>query len=180
MPWTFVRPNPWASPICSLDICFVRICGHEGGQGDWAGKYPNCGTASSTCSAGSAPAGRIGSAGRGVYDEHVRLRRVRIVVARPRATVLSLVPARMAQVELVDVIAMAADLQSTDPGAQEQAMAALDCSIPDTLQRNEIQELPLVTCNIEGTEVYQLAPTIIDGASRSRTRAPTSTRIAAI
>jgi preprotein translocase subunit SecD len=53
--------------------------------------------------------------------------------------------------------------QSTDPAIQQQAMAAIDCSAPDPLQGNDDPALPLVACSVDGTYVYLLAPSIIDG-----------------
>lgn len=53
--------------------------------------------------------------------------------------------------------------QSTDPAVQAQTMATLDCSVPDPLQGNDDPALPLVACSKDGTTVYLLAPTIIDG-----------------
>ncbi|MCA1007626.1 protein translocase subunit SecD [Rhodococcus hoagii] len=53
--------------------------------------------------------------------------------------------------------------QSSDPAVQQQAMATLDCSAPDPLQGNDDPTLPLVACSTDGTTVYLLAPSIIDG-----------------
>ncbi|MGF7120944.1 protein translocase subunit SecD [Rhodococcus sp. TAF43] len=53
--------------------------------------------------------------------------------------------------------------QSEDPAVQQQAMATLDCSAPDPLQGNDDPALPLVACSTDGTTVYLLAPSIIDG-----------------
>ncbi len=53
--------------------------------------------------------------------------------------------------------------QSQDPAVQQQAMATLDCSAPDPLQGNDDPNLPLVACSTDGTAVYLLAPSIIDG-----------------
>ncbi|GAB2649673.1 protein translocase subunit SecD [Prescottella soli] len=53
--------------------------------------------------------------------------------------------------------------QSQDPAVQQQAMATLDCSAPDPLQGNDDPNLPLVACSTDGTAVYVLAPSIIDG-----------------
>ncbi|WP_433703344.1 protein translocase subunit SecD [Prescottella equi] len=53
--------------------------------------------------------------------------------------------------------------QSEDPAIQQQAMATLDCSAPDPLQGNDDPNLPLVACSTDGTTVYLLAPSIIDG-----------------
>ncbi|MFC7450235.1 protein translocase subunit SecD [Rhodococcus daqingensis] len=53
--------------------------------------------------------------------------------------------------------------QSTDPAVQQQAMAALDCNASDPLQGNDDPALPLVACSTDGTTVYLLGPSIIDG-----------------
>lgn len=53
--------------------------------------------------------------------------------------------------------------QSEDPAVQQQAMATLDCSAPDPLQGNDDPARPLVACSTDGTTVYLLAPSIIDG-----------------
>lgn len=63
-----------------------------------------------------------------------------------------------------DEIAQARELrQSTDPAVQQQAMASLDCSVPDPLRGNDDPALPLVACDTEGQAVYLLGPSIIDG-----------------
>jgi preprotein translocase subunit SecD len=53
--------------------------------------------------------------------------------------------------------------QSTDPAVQQQAMATLDCNASDPLQGNDDPALPLVACSTDGTTVYLLGPSIIDG-----------------
>lgn len=53
--------------------------------------------------------------------------------------------------------------QSEDPTVQQQTMATLDCSAPDPLQGNDDPALPLVACSTDGTTVYLLGPSIIDG-----------------
>ncbi|MBY6705459.1 protein translocase subunit SecD [Rhodococcus sp. BP-241] len=66
--------------------------------------------------------------------------------------------------ETADAIAEAkAQRQSTDPTVQQQAMATIDCSAPDPLQGNDDPALPLVACSTDGTAVYILEPSIIDG-----------------
>ncbi len=62
-----------------------------------------------------------------------------------------------------EIQAAKATRQSTDPAVQQQAMAALDCSAADPLQGNDDPALPLVACDVEGTTVYLLGPSIIDG-----------------
>ncbi|MFE7417704.1 protein translocase subunit SecD [Rhodococcus sp. NPDC057529] len=66
--------------------------------------------------------------------------------------------------EAADEIAAArATRQSTDPAVQQQAMATLDCTVPDPLRGNDDPALPLVACSTDGQAVYLLEPAIIDG-----------------
>ena len=66
--------------------------------------------------------------------------------------------------EAADEIAAArATRQRTDPAVQQQAMATLDCSVPDPLRGNDDPALPLVACSTDGQAVYLLEPAIIDG-----------------
>ncbi|MBC2643993.1 MULTISPECIES: protein translocase subunit SecD [unclassified Rhodococcus (in: high G+C Gram-positive bacteria)] len=66
--------------------------------------------------------------------------------------------------EAADEIAAArATRQSTDPAVQKQAMATLDCGVPDPLRGNDDPALPLVACSTDGQAVYLLEPAIIDG-----------------
>jgi len=53
--------------------------------------------------------------------------------------------------------------QSTDPAAQQAAMAAMDCTRPDPLAGNDDPNLPLVTCSQDGSEVFLLDVSRIDG-----------------
>lgn len=53
--------------------------------------------------------------------------------------------------------------QSTDPMTQKAAMAAMDCAGADPLAGNDDPSLPLVTCSSDGSEVYLLEPSRIDG-----------------
>lgn len=53
--------------------------------------------------------------------------------------------------------------QSTDPSVQQAAMAALDCTKADPLAGNDDPALPLVTCSTDGTEVFLLDKSRIDG-----------------
>ncbi|MGW0179387.1 protein translocase subunit SecD, partial [Nocardia sp. NPDC003345] len=53
--------------------------------------------------------------------------------------------------------------QSTDPTMQQLAMQAMDCSAPDPLAGNDDPNLPLVTCSTDGTEVFLLDKSRIDG-----------------
>ncbi|MDJ0395493.1 protein translocase subunit SecD [Rhodococcus sp. G-MC3] len=53
--------------------------------------------------------------------------------------------------------------QSEDPQVQQVASATIDCNAPDPLQGNDDPALPLVACSTDGTSVYLLGPSIIDG-----------------
>ncbi len=66
--------------------------------------------------------------------------------------------------ETADRIAEAKALrQSDDPAVQQAALATIDCNAADPLQGNDDPELPLVACSTDGTAVYLLGPSIIDG-----------------
>ncbi|WP_067859674.1 protein translocase subunit SecD [Nocardia shimofusensis] len=62
-----------------------------------------------------------------------------------------------------DIAAAKQARQSTDPTAQQAAMAAMDCSKQDPLAGNDDPNLPLVTCSQDGTEVFLLDVSRIDG-----------------
>ncbi len=53
--------------------------------------------------------------------------------------------------------------QSTDQQVQQVAVASMDCTKPDPLAGNDDPALPLVTCSQDGTEVFLLGPSRIDG-----------------
>ncbi|WP_405493341.1 protein translocase subunit SecD [Nocardia sp. NBC_00511] len=53
--------------------------------------------------------------------------------------------------------------QSTDQATQLKAMTTLDCSKPDPLQGNDDPNLPLVACSTDGTTVYLLDKSVMDG-----------------
>ncbi|MFE6921142.1 protein translocase subunit SecD [Nocardia sp. NPDC057663] len=53
--------------------------------------------------------------------------------------------------------------QSTDQTVQQVAVASMDCTKPDPLAGNDDPALPLVTCSQDGTEVFLLGPSRIDG-----------------
>ncbi|WP_174565302.1 protein translocase subunit SecD [Rhodococcoides yunnanense] len=53
--------------------------------------------------------------------------------------------------------------QSEDAQVQQAALATIDCNAPDPLQGNDDPALPLVACSTDGTAVYVLGPSIIDG-----------------
>ncbi|MTE14947.1 protein translocase subunit SecD [Nocardia aurantiaca] len=67
------------------------------------------------------------------------------------------------QLTAQEIAAAKAARQSTDQTAQLQAMATLDCSKPDPLQGNDDPNLPLVTCGTDGTTVYLLDKSVMDG-----------------
>ncbi|MGH3913870.1 MAG: protein translocase subunit SecD [Pseudonocardiaceae bacterium] len=54
-------------------------------------------------------------------------------------------------------------LQSQDPTVQQQALAVLDCALPHPLRGNDDPNLPLVTCNQDGTAKYLLGPAFMSG-----------------
>ncbi|MFE3028179.1 protein translocase subunit SecD [Nocardia tengchongensis] len=62
-----------------------------------------------------------------------------------------------------EIAAAKALRQSTDQTVQLQAMATMDCSKPDPLQGNDDPNLPLVACSSDGTEVYLLDKSKLDG-----------------
>lgn len=62
-----------------------------------------------------------------------------------------------------EIAAAKALRQSTDQTTQLQAMATMDCSKPDPLQGNDDPNLPLVACSTDGTEVYLLDKSKLDG-----------------
>ncbi|MCM6774643.1 protein translocase subunit SecD [Nocardia sp. CDC159] len=72
----------------------------------------------------------------------------------------NLTEAQKTQKEIADAKALR---QSTDPQVQQQALATLDCSKPDPLAGNDDPNLPLVTCATDGSEVYLLDKSRIDG-----------------
>ncbi len=54
-------------------------------------------------------------------------------------------------------------LQSQDPAVQQQALARLNCAVPNPLRGNDDPALPLVTCNQDGTAKYLLGPAFMSG-----------------
>lgn len=62
-----------------------------------------------------------------------------------------------------DIAEAKAVRQSADPTIQQAAMAAMDCTAPDPLAGNDDPNLPLVTCSTDGTEVFLLDKSRIDG-----------------
>ncbi|NEW40554.1 protein translocase subunit SecD [Nocardia cyriacigeorgica] len=78
----------------------------------------------------------------------------------PPADDADLTPQEQTQQEIT---AAKAIRQSDDPATQQAAMASMDCSKPDPLAGNDDPTKPLVTCSTDGTEVYLLGPSRIDG-----------------
>lgn len=72
----------------------------------------------------------------------------------------ALTPQEQTQREIAEA---RASRQSTDQATQLAAMAALDCTKPDPLAGNDDPNLPLVTCSQDGTEVFLLDKSRIDG-----------------
>ncbi|MFI8565794.1 protein translocase subunit SecD [Rhodococcus sp. NPDC078407] len=72
----------------------------------------------------------------------------------------SLSDADRAAQEIADAKALR---QSEDPQIQQLALQSLDCNAADPLAGNDDPALPLVACSTDGTAVYLLGPTIIDG-----------------
>lgn len=76
------------------------------------------------------------------------------------APVGGLTPQQQAQKEIADAKALR---QSTDPQIQALALQSLDCSKPDPLAGNDDPNLPLVACSTDGTGVYLLDKSKLDG-----------------
>lgn len=72
----------------------------------------------------------------------------------------SLSPQEQAQQEIAAAKALR---QSTDPTMQQLAMQTMDCAAADPLAGNDDPNLPLVTCSTDGTEVFLLDKSRIDG-----------------
>lgn len=73
-------------------------------------------------------------------------------------------PAAPADPDVAAEIAQARETrQSTDPNVQQQALAELQCTGQDPLRGNANPNLPLVTCNQDGTAKYILAPAFMSG-----------------
>ncbi|MGH3671276.1 MAG: SecDF P1 head subdomain-containing protein, partial [Pseudonocardiaceae bacterium] len=73
-------------------------------------------------------------------------------------------PADSADPQVAEQIRQArARLQSQDPAVQQQALAALNCSVPNPLRGNDDPNLPLVTCDQDHTAKYLLGPAFLSG-----------------
>jgi preprotein translocase subunit SecD len=54
-------------------------------------------------------------------------------------------------------------LQSADPAVQQQALAGLNCAVPNPLRGNDDPDLSLVTCDQDGVAKYLLGPAFMSG-----------------
>ncbi|MDQ4009528.1 MAG: protein translocase subunit SecD [Actinomycetota bacterium] len=73
-------------------------------------------------------------------------------------------PADAADPEVAEQIRQArARLQSLDPAAQQQALVTLNCATSNPLRGNDDPNLPLVTCDQDGTAKYLLGPAFMSG-----------------
>ena len=73
-------------------------------------------------------------------------------------------PADSADPEVAEQIRQArARLQSEDPAVQRQALVALNCAAANPLRGNDDPNLPLVTCDQDGTARYLLGPAFMSG-----------------
>lgn len=54
-------------------------------------------------------------------------------------------------------------LQSQDPNVQQQALARLNCAVPNPLRGNDDPALPLVTCDQDKQSKYVLGPAFMSG-----------------
>ncbi|MCA1676811.1 MAG: protein translocase subunit SecD, partial [Actinobacteria bacterium] len=54
-------------------------------------------------------------------------------------------------------------LQSQDPSVQQQALARLNCAVPNPLRGNDDPSLPLVTCDQDNKVKYVLGPAFMSG-----------------
>ncbi|MGH3871208.1 MAG: protein translocase subunit SecD [Pseudonocardiaceae bacterium] len=74
------------------------------------------------------------------------------------------VPADSADPQVAEQIRQARErLQSQDPAAQQQALAALNCAAPNPLRGNDDPTRPLITCDQDRTAKYLLGPAFISG-----------------
>jgi preprotein translocase subunit SecD len=74
------------------------------------------------------------------------------------------VPADSADPQAAEQIRQArARLQSTNPTAQQAALATLNCAAPNPLRGNDDPNLPLVTCDQHHTAKYLLGPAFLSG-----------------
>ncbi|MFC8046746.1 protein translocase subunit SecD [Nocardia sp. NPDC057353] len=78
----------------------------------------------------------------------------------PEPNTADLTPAEQARAEIAEA---KTTRQSTDQAVQQAALATLDCTKPDPLRGNDDPNLPLVACASDGTEVYLLDKSRIDG-----------------
>jgi preprotein translocase subunit SecD len=73
-------------------------------------------------------------------------------------------PADSADPQIAEQIRQArARLQSSDPVVQQQALATLNCAVPNPLRGNDDPTLPLVTCDQHHTAKYLLTAAFLSG-----------------
>ncbi|MGH3864593.1 MAG: protein translocase subunit SecD [Pseudonocardiaceae bacterium] len=73
-------------------------------------------------------------------------------------------PADSADPQVAEQIRQArARLQSKDPAVQQQALAALNCAVPNPLRGNDDPNLPLISCDQHHTAKYLLGPAFLSG-----------------
>ncbi|MET9486392.1 MULTISPECIES: protein translocase subunit SecD [unclassified Nocardia] len=80
----------------------------------------------------------------------------------PSAPVPAPTPASPQQTQQ-EIAAAKALRQSTDQTVQQEAMLTMDCTKPDPLQGNDDPNLPLVACGTDGSQVYLLDKSRLDG-----------------
>ncbi|MPZ65037.1 MAG: protein translocase subunit SecD [Pseudonocardiaceae bacterium] len=82
----------------------------------------------------------------------------------PQGLPVPVAPQQAVDPDVAAEIARARELrQSTDPQQQQQALQQLDCRASDPLRGNADPDLPLVTCNQDGTAKYLLEPAFMTG-----------------
>ncbi|MEV6768922.1 protein translocase subunit SecD [Nocardia sp. NPDC051030] len=80
------------------------------------------------------------------------------------------------QQQAAEIAAAKALRQSTDQTIQQTAMLTMDCSKPDPLAGNDDPTLPLVACSSDGTAVYLLDKSALDGQEISNASAQLDTK----
>jgi len=91
--------------------------------------------------------------------------------APPTTSVPAPIPGSAADKVAAEIAVAKAQRQSTDPAAQQQALAALDCTKPDVLAGNDDPTLPLITCGTDNQAKYILSPSFLKGSDISDAKA---------
>ncbi len=91
--------------------------------------------------------------------------------ASPTTSVPAPIPGSAADKVAAEIAVAKAQRQSTDPAAQQQALAALDCTKPDVLAGNDDPTLPLITCGTDNQAKYILSPSFLKGSDISDAKA---------